>query len=641
MKNVFEKPFVLAILLFLIILIIYIFTANQFVTYTDNGELAAVCVVLGIAHPTGYPLFTLLGHLWSLIPFGISKIYSLNIFAAFSTALSSIALYYSFLTILANARFKKTHTIEEKTKKKKQLQVSYEKLNLQSQYQIIISFIIALTYGFAQTIWEQANSLEVYSLQLLLMNLILLFSLKAYYLSEKSRKYYILVAFLIGLALANHLTGILLVPAILWLYFLDENKKFRLTAKKLQFLFFLILPLIAGLSLYLYMPIRSAMLPEVNWGWVHRGFNKFMYHISGGQYQVWMFSGSDVIFKNFGKFFSMLPYQFGIFGLILAFWGIVKLWKSQDIFWFLIILIISNLFYTLNYSIFDIDPYFSLSFIALLFFAIIGTAYIIRGNPKLIYLIAILPLFEFFLNYQNCNHSQDKMVAEYTKNVLNSIDSNAIVISAQWDYFVGPFMYEQIIEGKRKDITILEKELIRRTWYPLQFEKMYPEIYASAKNEFEAYKTILDDFEEKRPYNNIEIQSRYVDVFKKIIASNIESRPIYATLDVLVTEQELFKDFKVVPHGLVLQIFPQDTIPTASIDYLDLRYFLANKGKYKGILPENLILLIGDHLANNGIYAYQTNQKQKALEIISLSLQFNPNNPNAKRIYSLLKEEGN
>jgi len=74
------------------------------------------------------------------------------------------------------------------------------------------------------------------------------------------------------------------------------------------------------------------------------------------------------------------------------------------------------------------------------------------------------------------------MVAEYTKNVLASMESNAILISSQWDYFVGPFMYEQIVEHKRSDVVIVEKELMRRTWYPLQFELQYPQnIFISQK----------------------------------------------------------------------------------------------------------------------------------------------------------------
>ena len=635
MKNLFSKPYIAAILLFIIILIVYIFTANPDVTYTDNGELAAACTVLGIAHPTGYPLFTLLGHLWSLIPFSFSKIYSLNLFAAILTALSSVALFYTSILVLSNAKFRNKQIIEGSQKRKRHIEISYQSLDLTLLNQIIISLAISLTYGFAQTIWEQANSLEVYSLQLLLMNLVIFFALKAYF--SVSKIYYIVTAFLLGLSLSNHMTGILLLPAILWLYFLDEKRKFRITADKLKFFLFLLIPLLIGLSLYIYLPVRSAMLPPVNWGWVHRGFNKFMYHISGGQYQVWMFSGAGVIFKNLGKFFSLLPYQFGIFGLILAFWGIIKVWKSSDLFWFLILLIIANLFYTLNYSIFDIDPYFSLSFIALLIFAVIGTAFIIRNNLKLIYVIALIPVFEFFLNFKNCDHSQDRMVAEYTKNVLASMEPNAILISAQWDYFVGPFMYEQIVEHKRSDVVIVEKELMRRTWYPLQFELQYPQIYSSAKNEFETYKTILDDFEEKRPYNNIEIQARYVNVFKKIITENINSHPIYMTMDVYATEKDMFKDFYVAPHGLVLQVFPKDTVVAVSIDYLDLKYLLKNRNKYDGILPKNLPLLISDNLTNNGIYAYKNNQKEKAIQILSLALEFNPNNPNATRVLSILE----
>ncbi|HRS01610.1 MAG TPA: DUF2723 domain-containing protein [Bacteroidota bacterium] len=635
MKNLFSKPYIAAILLFIIILIVYIFTANPDVTYTDNGELAAACTVLGIAHPTGYPLFTLLGHLWSLIPFSFSKIYSLNLFAAILTALSSVALFYTSILVLSNAKFRNKQIIEGSQKRKRHIEISYQSLDLTLLNQIIISLAISLTYGFAQTIWEQANSLEVYSLQLLLMNLVIFFTLKAYF--SVSKIYYIVTAFLLGLSLSNHMTGILLLPAILWLYFLDEKRKFRITADKLKFFLFLLIPLLIGLSLYIYLPVRSAMLPPVNWGWVHRGFNKFMYHISGGQYQVWMFSGAGVIFKNLGKFFSLLPYQFGIFGLILAFWGIIKVWKSSDLFWFLILLIIANLFYTLNYSIFDIDPYFSLSFIALLIFAVIGTAFIIRNNLKLIYVIALIPVFEFFLNFKNCDHSQDRMVAEYTKNVLASMEPNAILISAQWDYFVGPFMYEQIVEHKRSDVVIVEKELMRRTWYPLQFELQYPQIYSSAKNEFETYKTILDDFEEKRPYNNIEIQARYVNVFKKIITENINSHPIYMTMDVYATEKDMFKDFYVAPHGLVLQVFPKDTVVAVSVDYLDLKYLLKNRNKYDGILPKNLPLLISDNLTNNGIYAYKNNQKEKAIQILSLALEFNPNNPNARRVLSILE----
>jgi hypothetical protein len=55
--------------------------------FTDSGELAAAAHVLGIAHPTGYPLYTIIAHVWSLIsPF--STVYDLNLLAGIFTALS-------------------------------------------------------------------------------------------------------------------------------------------------------------------------------------------------------------------------------------------------------------------------------------------------------------------------------------------------------------------------------------------------------------------------------------------------------------------------------------------------------------------------------------------------------------------------
>ena len=59
-----------AIIAFLLPLVLYIGTLARSVTFVDSGELAAVCHTLGIAHPPGYPLYTMLGRLGTLLPFG-------------------------------------------------------------------------------------------------------------------------------------------------------------------------------------------------------------------------------------------------------------------------------------------------------------------------------------------------------------------------------------------------------------------------------------------------------------------------------------------------------------------------------------------------------------------------------------------
>ncbi|MCK4656993.1 MAG: DUF2723 domain-containing protein, partial [candidate division Zixibacteria bacterium] len=41
-------------------------TSANFVGFVDSGELAVACFSLGIAHPTGYSLYTLLGRVFTL-----------------------------------------------------------------------------------------------------------------------------------------------------------------------------------------------------------------------------------------------------------------------------------------------------------------------------------------------------------------------------------------------------------------------------------------------------------------------------------------------------------------------------------------------------------------------------------------------
>ena len=175
-----NKKRLYGLVVFLVSLVIYSISANPDVTFTDNGELAGVCSSLGIAHPTGYPLFTILGYIWSMIPLPLTQIHSLNIFASVLTAFSVLVFYFT------NYEFLKAAGIKHQEK------------------DLVIASASSLTYALALTVWQQALSLEVYSLQLLLINLILLFALKAYN-SESPFRYLILTAFIAGLGFSNQI----------------------------------------------------------------------------------------------------------------------------------------------------------------------------------------------------------------------------------------------------------------------------------------------------------------------------------------------------------------------------------------------------------------------------------------------------
>ena len=67
----FRHTGVFAAGLFVLILAVYVRTMHPSVSGGDNGELLGCACELGIAHPPGYPTFTMVGHLFfKFFPFG-------------------------------------------------------------------------------------------------------------------------------------------------------------------------------------------------------------------------------------------------------------------------------------------------------------------------------------------------------------------------------------------------------------------------------------------------------------------------------------------------------------------------------------------------------------------------------------------
>lgn len=93
------KPLVkklLGLLVFLISFTVYLLTLCPTVYVGDSGELIAAAYTLGIPHPPGYPLFTILGKIFiTLIPIG-SIAYRVNLLSAFFAS-ATVTMLYIFL----------------------------------------------------------------------------------------------------------------------------------------------------------------------------------------------------------------------------------------------------------------------------------------------------------------------------------------------------------------------------------------------------------------------------------------------------------------------------------------------------------------------------------------------------------------
>src|SRR5437762_3277993 len=64
-----------------VILAVYVRTLAPTVAGGDSGELITAAYTLGVAHPPGYPLYTLLAKLFTLIPIGTIA-WRVNLFSA-------------------------------------------------------------------------------------------------------------------------------------------------------------------------------------------------------------------------------------------------------------------------------------------------------------------------------------------------------------------------------------------------------------------------------------------------------------------------------------------------------------------------------------------------------------------------------
>jgi hypothetical protein len=243
-------------------------------------------------------------------------IFKLNLFAAFCTALASLLFFELTLFLLSVIQERQSHPPKETKKKKSKSKSEQTSVALERESLVLIALSASLLFAFSRTIWAQATAVEVYSLHLVMLVLSIRLFLRFTLAKEPQTRDALIWAFVLGLGFTNHLTMILLAPAMLYFYF----HRFGFTKDAFTRIAIMSVPFALGLSLYLYLPIRSSMSPDFNWGEVHRSFDKFFYHVSGKQYQVNLFNG------NWEPQAKML---FSLCRLNLRLWGLCLRYTAQ------------------------------------------------------------------------------------------------------------------------------------------------------------------------------------------------------------------------------------------------------------------------------------------------------------------------
>ena len=311
---------------------VYAWTVAPNVTLLDSGEFTVAAQHFGVPHPTGYPLWTLLAWIFTLLPLGNAS-WEINLFSSVCAGLTVglfAALSRSSLRWLMG-----------------------ESLSKWSGLTTAVSVTFGLLYAFSFSMWSQATITEVYALHALATGAYLT-SLYVWLRKPDSLGMLLLGFFLLALSFSNHqltiwmpalsLLAVLLVrrqmfwdllvasfvtsllayfgfailsgePLLLKtslrfayfvaLCFLVLTAVRRLKGMEIELRLIAYLPFVVafGLLPYAYMPLASSTNPPMNWAYTSTP-EGFFFSFNRSQYDSPL---SEVSLRSLGRFMGTIP----------------------------------------------------------------------------------------------------------------------------------------------------------------------------------------------------------------------------------------------------------------------------------------------------------------------------------------------
>ena len=257
---------------------------------TDGGDLITAAATLGVPHPSGYPTYVLLARLFLALPFG-SPAWRANLLSAVCAAGAA-----ALVTLL----------VEQGSAAPR-------------RFALAGGLVAGLAFGLSPVLWSQAVIAEVYALHVLLIGLILYTCPLGGPLPPPGRRD-LLAGGVFGLALGNHLTTLLLLPA--WLAGPLWGAPARRPRDVAGRLALRLAGLAAGLCVYVYLPLAATQHPPVDWGrpvdWAG-----FWWTVSGAPYRALAFGlPSRLVLNRVEGWASLIVAQFGLVGMIGACYGL-------------------------------------------------------------------------------------------------------------------------------------------------------------------------------------------------------------------------------------------------------------------------------------------------------------------------------
>lgn len=391
----------------------------------DSAELTLGIYAQGIVHATGYPLYLIVGRLFTLLPLSAEFAVRANLFSALTGALTAGVLYRVCLRA-ANHRLAAAGS--------------------------------ALAFAFAQEIWTQAVVAEVYMLHTLLMAGVLL--LLMHWLDHPTHRRLYAIFLCFGLAFANHMAS-LLVAVVLMPYLLARTPGWRERVAALA------ITAATTALLYLYLPIRYAAQPEFNL--IARYFERDLrapgeiaWMVSGQMFGGEMFAYALLDWVGEMRRFAVELFQnfLGV-GLVIGALGVVWLWREKRTLCALLLAVFAAqvTFFT-SYRVFDKWKMFHTAYLVWAVFLACGGVWLAaRFAGKWVHAaLGALALAQIGVNWNTAGRFGDNFVQAQTLHLMAQLPPDATLIGP-WTT-LRPIEYYQIVHDQRRDLTLVDVTLL-------------------------------------------------------------------------------------------------------------------------------------------------------------------------------------
>ncbi|MBN2754579.1 MAG: DUF2723 domain-containing protein [Candidatus Goldbacteria bacterium] len=489
-----DKKAVIASFVFIAVFFVYLHTLNPVFHANDSPETAACAVTLGIQHPPGYPLFSLVGKIFTFIPAG-NPGFRVNLLAAFCGA-SGAALI--FLIIAGIFRRK-------------------EKMFSVYSVSAAAAFVFAMTY----TVWSESLSSKggIYTLNAMLFLLVVYFLFKWDKASDS--RYFYTASLIYGISLGNHWESMAVVLPGIFVYVLFVFKKMKLnTAQIIRKLGSALIFMVPGIFLYMYLIIRSNSGALLNWG-NPADLKQLLWVIFRAQYTD-MEKARDlaVIIKQSARVISHLVNEMTPAGLLLAITGAAALFiskRKKELVLFGVILIsvcgaLALYFNLKDEMIWIMDVFMVPVYASMAVFSAAAVLWLAdKAGKKAAVIIGVFFILPFAMassTYRKADQSRYYYNYDFGMNIIKSVDTPGIAL-LEGDFNVMPQMYFKYV-AHRTEFCPVTTLFLYVPWGIDNLKRECPGVLLNPGKDFN-YSQKIDNL----MANNYRTSDIYVSVFRK------------------------------------------------------------------------------------------------------------------------------